>query len=587
MQINYQKMLSRLGALCAAGTTALAGSVSYNFDSDPTGILSFYGNAAYVPTDGNPATGGYLSLTDAINSQRSFIVFDDFDNGLVVKAFSFSMDVRIGGGNTTPADGFSIDYVRASDPVLVDPPSMNGWASNPGGEANLPEEGSTTGLGIGFDAYDSGNGDVIGISVRLDNVLIATYPLPNQNTTCDDPNSLQTGPIDANNAGSPDLLCWQPFSVDLADTGKLVIKWKGKEITPAGGLQTTFVPSPGRLVLVARTGGLNQNQHIDNLKITTIASSVPTVGVISPSPAGFDFTILDAGADKVDSTTVAVKLNGTAITPTVSKTGDTTSVHFNEFPTLIPSGSTNTVLVSFKDNFGNPLTVSRDFVQSSYAVVPPALALPAGATATTPGFVIKSYQTAAGNNNSLALTQDELAGLLGANLADLTAADVNGIFHEPAVINYDKDPANDGKQGNFDNDGLIPGFPGSGPNQYDNAALQATTYLKFPAAGVYTMGVSSDDGFRLTIADAPAEKLGGVILGQYNGGRGAGTPGTLFTFVVQQAGIYPARLIWENGGGGSSLEWFSVKSDGTYVLVNDTTDPQAILAYQNSSVVAP
>ena len=136
MQINYQKMLSRLGALCAAGTTALAGSVSYNFDSDPTGILSFYGNAAYVPTDGNPATGGYLSLTDAINSQRSFIVFDDFDNGLVVKAFSFSMDVRIGGGNTTPADGFSIDYVRASDPVLVDPPSMNGWASNPGGEAN-------------------------------------------------------------------------------------------------------------------------------------------------------------------------------------------------------------------------------------------------------------------------------------------------------------------------------------------------------------------------------------------------------------------------------------------------------------------
>jgi hypothetical protein len=591
MQINYQKMLSRLGALCVAGTTAFAGSVSYNFDTDPAGILSFYGNAAYVPTDGNPATGGYLSLTDAINSQRSFIVFDDFDNGLVVKAFSFSMDVRIGGGNSTPADGFSIDYVRASDPVLVDPASMNGWASNPGGEANLPEEGSTTGLGIGFDAYDSGNGDVIGISVRLDNVLIATYPLPNQNTTCDDPNSLQTGPIDPDNAGSPGLLCWQPFSVDLADTGKLVIKWKGKEITPAGGLQTTFVPSPGRLVLVARTGGLNQNQHIDNLKITTIASSTPTVGVISPSPAGFDFTILDAGADKVDSTTVAVKLNGTTVNPTVSKTGDTTSVHFNGFPTLIPSGSTNTLVVSFKDNFGNPLSVTRDYVQSTYSIVPPALALPAGATTTTPGFVIKSYQTAAGNNNSLALTQDELAGLLGANLADLSAADSNGFFHEPAVINYTKIPGTgdgqDGTQGNFGNETLIPGFPGSGPNDYDNAALEVTTYLKFPAAGVYTMGVSSDDGFRVTIADAPAEKLGGVILGQYNGGRGAGVPGTLFTFVVQQAGTYPARLIWENGGGGSSLEWFSVKSDGTYVLVNDTADPQAILAYQTSSVVAP
>lgn len=587
MQTNYQKTLARLGALCAASATAFAGSVSYNFDTDPNGILSFYGNAAYVSTDGNPATGGYLSLTDAINSQRSFIVFDDFDNGLVVKAFSFSMDVRIGGGNTTPADGFSVDYVRANDPVLVDPSSMNGWASNPGGEANLPEEGSTTGLGIGFDAYDSGNGDVIGISVRLDNVLIATYPLPNQNTTCDDQNSLQTGPIDPDNAGSPGLLCWQPFSVDLSETGKLVIKWKGHEITPAGGLQTTFIPSPGRLVLVARTGGLNQNQHIDNLKITTIASSTPTVGQINAQPAGFSFDILDAGADKVDSSTVTVKLNGTSVTPVVSKTGDTTSVSFNEFPTLIPAGSSNTIVVSFKDNFGNPLSVTRDYVQTDYAVVPPALALPAGATTTTPGFVLKSYQTAAGNGNSLALTQDELSGLLGANLADLSAADANGLFHEPGVINYDKDPATDGKQGNFDNDGLIPGFPGSGPNQYDNAALEATTYLKFPAAGVYTMGVSSDDGFRVTIAKSAGQKLGGVTLGQYIGGRGAGIPGTLFTFVVQQAGFYPARLIWENGGGGSSVEWFSVKTNGSYVLVNDTTDPEAILAYQTSSVVSP
>ncbi len=588
MQTNYQKTLARLGALCAASATAFAGSVSYNFDTDPTGILSFYGNAAYVSTDGNPATGGYLSLTDAINSQRSFIVFDDFDNGLVVKAFSFSMDVRIGGGDSTPADGFSVNYVRANDPVLVDPSSMNGWASNPGGEANLPEEGSTTGLGIGFDAYDSGSGDVIGISVRLDNALIATYPLPNQNTTCEDPNSLQTGPLDPNNTGSPGLLCWQPFSVDLSETGKLVIKWKGHEITPAGGLQTTFIPSPGRLVLVARTGGLNQNQHIDNLKITTIASSTPTVGVINSSPAGFDFTILDAGADKVDSTTVTVKLNGTSVTPVVSKTGDTTSVSFNEFPTLIAAGSANTIVVSFKDNFGNPLSVTRDYTPTDYAVVPPALALPAGATTTTPGFVIKSYQTAAGNGNSLALTQDELAGLLGANLADLSAADANGLFHEVGVINYAKD-TDTTAQGNFGGETVIPGFPGTGPNGYDNAALEATTYLKFPAAGVYTMGVSSDDGFRVTIAKSAATKLGGVMLGQYNntGGRGAGIPGSLFTFVVQQAGTYPARLIWENGGGGSSLEWFSVKTNGSYVLVNDTTDPEAILAYQTSSVVSP
>ncbi|HTH47483.1 MAG TPA: PA14 domain-containing protein, partial [Candidatus Limnocylindria bacterium] len=565
--------------MCTAGATAFAGSVSYNFDSDPSGILSLFGNATWAPNDGNPATGGYLSLTEAVNSQRSAIVFDDFDNGLVVKAFSFSMDVRIGGGSSTPADGFSVNYLRANDPVLTSGDPLNNWATGPSGDADLPEEGATTGLAIGFDAYDNGGDgsggvtdDVIGISVRVDNVLIAQYPLGSQNTTCEDLTSLQTGPLDADNPGSPDLLCWQPFSVDLAETGKLVVKYKGKEITPAGGLQTTFIPSPGRLVLVARTGGLNQNQHIDNLAITTVASSVPTVSPINAHPAGFDFTILDAGADKVDSTTVAVTLNGTAVAAAVSKTADTTSVSFSEFPTLNPAGSTNTVVVSYKDNFGNPLSVTREYVQVDYAVVPPALALPAGAVSTaTPGFVIKSAETDAGNGNSLALTQDELAGLLGPNLADLSLADANGLFHEPAVINYDKDPGTDGQQGNFGNENLIPGFPGTGPNMYDNAALEATTYLRFPAAGVYTMGVSSDDGFRVTIAKNAGEKLGGVLLGQYNntGGRGAGVPGTLFTFVVQQAGVYPARLIWENGGGGSSLEWFSVKTNGSYVLVND------------------
>ena len=111
-----------------AGATALAASAmtahaitdkGFNFDQDPSGVLNTYGNAEWRQTDGNPAAGGYLAITDAINSQTGIIVFDDFDAGLVVKGFNFKVDLRIGnpvGNEGRPADGFSVNFARSTDP---------------------------------------------------------------------------------------------------------------------------------------------------------------------------------------------------------------------------------------------------------------------------------------------------------------------------------------------------------------------------------------------------------------------------------------------------------------------------------------
>jgi hypothetical protein len=98
-----------------------------------------------------------------------------------VQGFDFSVDFRVGNGTSTPADGFSVNYARDGDPVFDNP--INGWTTGPNAEANLPEEGSTTGLGIGFDTCQSGTTapsgqdgnpqwDTIGISVRVENVLV-------------------------------------------------------------------------------------------------------------------------------------------------------------------------------------------------------------------------------------------------------------------------------------------------------------------------------------------------------------------------------------------------------------------------------
>jgi hypothetical protein len=61
-----------------------------------------------------------------------------------------------------------------------------------------------------------------------------------------------------------------------------------------------------------------------------------------------------------------------------------------------------------------------------------------------------------------------------------------------------------------------------------------------------------------------------VPLGVFEGGRGAAD--TLFGILVPQAGLYPFRCLWYEGGGGANIEWFSLNATGGRVLLNDTAN---------------
>jgi hypothetical protein len=73
------------------------------------------------------------------------------------------------------------------------------------------------------------------------------------------------------------------------------------------------------------------------------------------------------------------------------------------------------------------------------------------------------------------------------------------------------------------------------------------------------------------------------LLGQFDGGRGQGTP-TLFSFYVPIAGVYPLRLLEYQGQGGANCEWFSVDNLGNYILLNDTNNPAALKTYRARAV---
>jgi uncharacterized repeat protein (TIGR03806 family) len=302
MRIDYGwfKKLLLVSAL-AIGASAFAGTTFLNFNSDPTvgGLLTLYGSASWKSTGGVGAAtnsnDGFLEVTPSSGGQRGAIVFSDVDSGVTIQAFTFEADVRIGNGSATPADGFSISYVRTNDPVLTDVAGggnpafdANVWATGPNCEANLPEEGTQTGISVGFDAYNSGGGapfcgesnqsvgaDVIGVSVRVDGDLVAQFPTPVLNGSCNDPTSLQTGPTD--NTGTPNGLCWAHLKVVMDASAVLNVFWKNTLIL--SNYQTTYVPAPGRLVFAGRTGGLWEFHHVDNISIVTVPVPVVAVGV--------------------------------------------------------------------------------------------------------------------------------------------------------------------------------------------------------------------------------------------------------------------------------------------------------------------
>jgi len=593
-KIPKLRIIPRLagGAALALALSTQAATVLFDFNTDPTanGLLHLYGNSRWVSTDGaggsTNANDGYLSVTDAANGQRGAIVFEDFDGGQVVKAFTFEADVRIGNGTTQPADGFSINYVRANDPVLsaADPSSAdNVWATGPNCEANLPEEGSQTGMAIGFDAWNSGGtapfcneadqsigADIPAVSVRVDGTLVTQFSTPTLNGSCSDATSLQTGPRDG--SGSPSTLCWAHVKVVLDVNGVLNVFWKGAHILT--DYQTTYFPSPGRLAFCGRTGNANENHHVDNILITTIPATVALVGSASGFADGFQVTLGDSGASVVNPSTVTTLLNGSAVTPTVTKSGLTTTAVYHGFPTLLPPGSTNTVTVHAQDTNGNNIDGSRTFVVPAYSTIPGALAI-TGVNTSAKGFRILPWQSGI-EPNRVYWAEEQIAGLHGANNVDLTLATDGGyIDYTTNVINFNITPASNGggDAGNFNTgnghpDSLFPGLPAINGLNGDTAE-NILGFIQFSAPGVYTMGVNSDDGFVVSVGRNPNDRLA-QVLGQFDGGRGSSD--TTFSMAVTNAGIYPIRLLWENGNGetgnGANLEWFTVKN-GTKFLVND------------------
>ncbi len=353
-----------------------------------------------------------------------------------------------------------------------------------------------------------------------------------------------------------------------------------------------FTISPNKALLNdSSSGGLVTFATMPALsaKVTGVTPSSGATGV-SPQ-SDISVTIEDATA-QVDSSSVNISLDGVAAEAAVSKSGGvTTAVIDRSSAGLWAPGQQVTATLSYKAG-NNTREVSWSFTVANYTTLSKARTdVGSGGDA---GFEFRIVQNAQGRGNNTDAAESQLAGNHGdgVNLADTlgggkesTDASRPGIiFNLDGVINFDQDG---NPQGVFRDSGdgsttdraddFIPGIPGL-EGSTDNMSAEILTFIEFPSAGYYTMIFNSDDGFLVSETHGAGDDRG-ATLGVFNGGRGASD--TTFGFAVAEAGVYPVRAIWYEGGGGANLEWSSMVG-GERVLINDTASG-GLKAYRSRS----
>ena len=380
---NAAGSLTSGGAVLSTSSPLGPQSVVVDCNTNPfaSGQVKVFGNNPQPwKSTGGVNNSGYLALTDATASQSTVVVFPDYLNGAGYQGFHFSMDVRIGNGTTDrTADGLSLSLARSNDPVI---------GSGTGFAGEQIESGTTTGLAISFDTW-SGNAlpdglDVEGLIVRADNKTLRRVPLPTRNGACGDITSVQTGPVALTAPGSPNGLCWERVEVDLSSDSRLTIKYKGKTLVDR--LETGYSPSArSRWILGARTGGANENHHVDNIRIGPSESVEPPPAPMTPPTLSdiADQTITQATAVTValtvrdaetapDALTLTAASSNPSLLPLANITfgGTGTERTVTLAPNLSQSGAV-TVTITVGD--GSGLSTRKSFVLTvtPQAVGPP------------------------------------------------------------------------------------------------------------------------------------------------------------------------------------------------------------------------
>jgi hypothetical protein len=303
------------------------------------------------------------------------------------------------------------------------------------------------------------------------------------------------------------------------------------------------------------------------------------LSAINPSIVTFSFRANDKGGSVVAANGIKLTIDGQVVTTTVApKNADATDVTYTR-TTPFAAGE-HTYKIEVKDSQGNTVTDAGTFTAAQVAILTAAHQA-VSVDKTKAGFIWRIVQNEV--MTSKVLDDVELA-LLG-TLKDDTGTVIDNLANENEPGNALAAGVKDGKTvkfeiatkinlnavaggnaGTFPEDEVMPGVPGASGLDYGIAA-EITTFVELPA-GVVTLGIACDDRFRAQ-AGPIGKATDAILLGEGGLELNGNTATGLTKFFVQDAGIYPVRILFQDNGGAAHIELASVKANGDKVLVND------------------
>jgi hypothetical protein len=359
--------------------------------------------------------------------------------------------------------------------------------------------------------------------------------------------------------------------------------------------------SPTTLRSAALSSSYNLN-YLIFVPVTNTATLKPYISSGFPFPsanAGIETTISFVIANRqtaVNPATIKLLLNSNDVTSGITLSNNAAGATVTYIPpSLLTPNSTNTITAIYSDNGGTVATFTNTWqfttANATVLTLPPADAQPSGSF-TIPGFgihIVKAPDDSPSSDfsNTIASAELQLAGLLTNGLGvpyPNTATNANGsnFYAESNTINYD---ITGGPTGSFTfpTKSPFPYVPASGTNNW--IAMEAEFYAQL-GVGQYIIQVRSDDGFRLTCGPTPTDT--NFVVGQFDGGRGNGTPTTMYVNVTT-AGLYPMRLLYYQGMFGGNVEFYSLNraSGNTPILINDTNSVSSLRAFQAAPAGSP
>jgi hypothetical protein len=250
------------------------------------------------------------------------------------------------------------------------------------------------------------------------------------------------------------------------------------------------------------------------LATPVITSALPGNNAVGVGPIVNLTVAIEDRNSAVNTNSIQLFLDNNLVNASVSKIETNTFVQFNAG--VLPSLSQHSYRIIFADDSVTPVrqTNTFQFTVAQFLTLPSSLRRPLGTEdVNKPGFNVSVYQLAPVETDpapiqatpppSIGFAESMLAGYAGENIADLTLAVSSNRFEIPGVINWINSL---GVPGNFPDDTAFPGIPGNTGDE-QNFVHDITTYARFPQAGFYRMGVTSDDHFRVTAATSGVQTL--------------------------------------------------------------------------------